>query len=111
MTVQSLKTDVLNTVDTAKHAMTDSFSNGLDVVRDEALELKAMAAQGASDAANSVTKGIKLAEKEADIILDAAKQQAAALQKLMTEELRTHPLRSLGIAAAIGLVAGYMSNR
>ena len=111
MTEQSLRTDVLNSVETAKHALTDSLANGFDAVRTEADQIKIKAAQGATDAADAVAKGIKSAGDEADIILDAAKQQSAALQKLVAEELRTHPLRSLGIAAAIGLVAGYVTSR
>ena len=111
MTQQSLRTDVLKSVDAAQNAVADGLANGLDAVRAEAGELKAMAAQGASDAVDIVAKGINSAEREADIILDAAKQQGAALQKLLTEELRVHPLRSLGIAAAIGLAAGYLTRR
>ncbi|OYU50472.1 MAG: hypothetical protein CFE31_02645 [Rhizobiales bacterium PAR1] len=111
MAEQNLRTDVLASVETAKHALTDSLANGMDVVRTEADHLKAKASQGADDATAAVTKGIKNAGEEADIILEAAKQQAAALQKLMAEELRTHPLRALGIAAAIGLVAGYVTSR
>lgn len=111
MTQHNIRTDVLNSVDSAKHAISDRVSSGMDAVRSEAEEIRDMAAQGASAVSDAVALGIKNASAEKDIILDAARQQGDALQKLIAGELRTHPLRSLGIAAAVGLVAGYLSSR
>lgn len=105
------KADVTTSFDAAKHAIADGFDNGLTAMRDETNELKAMASQSAAHAADTISQGIRNAGEEADILLNAAGKQATALQKMMVEELRVHPLRSLGIAAAIGLLAGYVSRR
>lgn len=105
------KADVTTSYDAAKHAIADGFDNRLTAMRDETTELKAMASQSAAKVADTVSQGIKSAGEEADVILNAAGKQATALQKMLVEELRVHPLRSLGIAAAIGLLAGYISRR
>jgi ElaB/YqjD/DUF883 family membrane-anchored ribosome-binding protein len=111
MAKQDIRTDVQNSVETAKHAISDGVRNGMDAVRSEAGEIKAMAAHGADVVSDAVTQGIKSAAAEKDVILDAARQQGDALQKLIAAELKNHPIRSLGIAAAIGLMAGYLSSR
>ena len=111
MTQTGIRADVLNSVEAAKHTISDGVNTGMEAVRSEADHLKAMASEGAAMVATTVAEGIKSATKEKDIILDAARQQGDALQKIIAVELREHPIRSLGIAAVIGLVAGYLSNR
>ncbi|WP_439574043.1 glycine zipper domain-containing protein [Phreatobacter sp.] len=44
-------------------------------------------------------------------VLTAARDQAGEVQEKMAEEVKTNPLRTLGIAAAAGLVVGYLSTR
>lgn len=111
MTERSLRNEVLKTVDTAKHVVADGLSDGYKAVKSEADYLANKAAHTAHDAADALEKGMKNANDEADIIVEAARQQGVALQKLVAGELRTHPLRTLGIAAAVGLVVGYMTSR
>jgi ElaB/YqjD/DUF883 family membrane-anchored ribosome-binding protein len=111
MAEKSLNTDVRTSVEAARVAVMDGIAHGMDAVRNEAGELRSMAAHGAANASDAVASGIRSANAEADVILDAAKQQGAALQKLIGTELRVHPLRSIGIAAAIGLIVGLLSRR
>lgn len=53
--------------------------------------------------------------KEAGIdperVLTAARDQAGEVQDKVAAEVQAHPLRTLGLAAAAGLVVGYLSSR
>lgn len=111
MAQPSLKTEAIALVDHAKHAAVDSLASGLDAVRNEAGRIETVASQGATELADQVSKGIKSAGAEADVLIDAAKDQATALQKLLADELRVHPMRTLCIAAVAGLLVGYVSSR
>ena len=69
------------------------------------------AAETAESAAATVAAKLKAAGIDTDVMAEAAKGQASELQRLLAEELRARPLRSLGIAAAIGLIVGLMTAR
>ena len=48
---------------------------------------------------------------DADMLAETAKHQASKLQQMVEEELRDRPVRTLAIAAAVGLVVGLMTTR
>lgn len=41
----------------------------------------------------------------------AARDQASELQRMLGDELKAHPMRALGIAAAVGVFVGLMTAR
>lgn len=69
------------------------------------------AVEGAETAAANIAAKLKAAGIDTNVMAETAKGQASELQRLLAEELRTRPLRSLGIAAAVGLIVGLMTAR
>ncbi|MBL8568122.1 MAG: hypothetical protein JNK84_03460 [Phreatobacter sp.] len=65
----------------------------------------------AGEFAANVQEKLKAVGVDTDVMLGAAKDQAGELQKLVADELKTRPLRALGLAAAAGLIVGYLSAR
>jgi ElaB/YqjD/DUF883 family membrane-anchored ribosome-binding protein len=78
---------------------------------DTVAEAGRMAADEAAEMAASVQERLKAVGVDTDVMLGAAKDQAGELQKLVADELRARPLRALGLAAAAGLIVGYLSAR
>jgi ElaB/YqjD/DUF883 family membrane-anchored ribosome-binding protein len=98
---------VENTVDTVS-ARTSDISNS---VRQDLNDVGHAITNGAADAAATVSQKLKSVGVDTDAMTSAAKEQASELQKLLIDELRTRPLRALGVAAAIGVVVGLMTAR
>lgn len=80
-------------------------------LRQDASELGDKMMRNASEMAENVSTKLKSVGVDTDVMVDAAKGQASELQRIITEELRTRPLRALGIAAALGIVVGMMTTR
>lgn len=59
----------------------------------------------------TVTNRLKSVGVDTDQMVTAAKDQASELQRMLGEELRTHPMRTLGIAAAVGVFVGLLTAR
>jgi ElaB/YqjD/DUF883 family membrane-anchored ribosome-binding protein len=79
-------------VEDAAHSVAGAAGKAGAVVREQAGATLQSAMDGAAEAGATVAS--------------AAKEQASELQKLIAEELRAHPVRSLAIAAGIGLFLG-----
>lgn len=82
-----------------------------ETLRQDASKLGEKMMRDASEMADTVSTKLKSVGVDTDVMVDAAKGQASELQRLIAEELRTHPLRALGIAAALGVVVGLMTSR
>jgi ElaB/YqjD/DUF883 family membrane-anchored ribosome-binding protein len=98
---------VEDTVDTVS-AKTADISN---TVRQDLNDMGHSITNGAADAAATVTEKLRSVGVDTDAMTSAAKEQASELQKLLMDELRTRPLRALGVAAALGVVVGLMTAR
>lgn len=98
--VQSTKDDAANKI----HQATSSFKN-------EASNLQDSITKGATDIAQNVSERLKSVGVDTDVITSAAKDKASDLQKMLMDELQSRPMRSLGIAAAIGVLVGIMTAR
>jgi ElaB/YqjD/DUF883 family membrane-anchored ribosome-binding protein len=98
---------VEDTVDTVS-AKTADISN---TVRQDLNDMGQSLTSTAVDAAATVTEKLKSVGVDTDAMTSAAKEQASELQKLLMDELRTRPLRALGVAAALGVVVGLMTAR
>ena len=64
-----------------------------------------------ADMAADVSEKLKAVGIDTEVMAKAAKGQTSELQKLIADELRTRPFRALGLAAAAGLIVGYLSSR
>jgi ElaB/YqjD/DUF883 family membrane-anchored ribosome-binding protein len=101
-------------LDTARAAASDvaarAAAAGETVARGAADAGRAVA-DGAGEAAANVQEKLKAVGVDTDVMMNAARDQAGELQKLVADELRSRPLRALGFAAAAGLIVGYLSAR
>ncbi len=95
---------------TAESAQDAVMSMASDV-RDNIADVGASVTRTAQDAIGSVSRRMKDAGVDPDVMADAAKKQASKLQQAVEEELRERPVRTLAIAAAVGLFVGLMTTR
>jgi ElaB/YqjD/DUF883 family membrane-anchored ribosome-binding protein len=67
--------------------------------------------RSASEMADTVSTKLKTVGVDTDVMVNAAKDQASELQRILTDEMRARPMRALGIAAAVGVFVGLMTTR
>jgi ElaB/YqjD/DUF883 family membrane-anchored ribosome-binding protein len=77
----------------------------------DASEMADSAMKRAGEMAETVNTKLKTVGVDTEAMANAAKDQASELQRLVTEEMRSHPVRALGIAAAVGVFVGLMTAR
>lgn len=111
------KADTAKLSETAQSVANDVAERARDV-RDSAAsgaaDLKKAVNDAVSEAgelASDASKKLKAVGIDTDVMVSAAKDQAGEWQKLLAEELKTRPMRALGLAAAAGLIVGYLSRR
>jgi ElaB/YqjD/DUF883 family membrane-anchored ribosome-binding protein len=64
-----------------------------------------------TDLAHTVSGKLKAVGIDTDAMADAAKGEASELQRILTDELKKHPTRTIGVAAALGVFIGLMLKR
>lgn len=87
----------------------DHARKGADSIEDNATEMASAAKRGADDLAETVTTKLKTVGVDTDVMATAAKEHASELQRMIGDEMQRHPVRALGIAAAIGVFVGLMT--
>ncbi len=95
-----------------------NHDNRYDSLKDEAAaaaqgasELVTTVARGAGEVAETVSAKLKTVGVDTDVMVNAAKDNATELQRLISDELTARPMRALGIAAAVGVLVGMMTAR
>ncbi|MET0605561.1 MAG: DUF883 C-terminal domain-containing protein [Beijerinckiaceae bacterium] len=63
------------------------------------------------DSAPTFTDTLKEFGIDTDIMTESAKERAVDMQQTVIDELKERPLRTLGAAAAIGMLFGYLASR
>jgi ElaB/YqjD/DUF883 family membrane-anchored ribosome-binding protein len=96
--------------DTAEAAK-DSVTAMAGEARKDLGEFGESIAANAQQAVSTVSDRLKSVGVDPDILASVAKDQASNLQQFIAEELKTRPVRALGVAAAVGLVLGLMTTR
>ncbi|MBY0396848.1 MAG: DUF883 C-terminal domain-containing protein [Thermoleophilia bacterium] len=98
-------------------AQADNVST-FDTIKDTAGTVAGMARDGASDAADAaadvaqdLSARLKTVGIDTDVMAAAARDRASGLGQIVSDEMQGHPLRTLGLAAAAGLVLGFLSSR
>jgi ElaB/YqjD/DUF883 family membrane-anchored ribosome-binding protein len=92
----------------------DSVADMTTVANDMRKDFDAFSAtvtQSAQDAIASVSDRMKAAGFDPDVFAKAAQNKAVRIQDAVADELQARPLRTLGIAAAVGLMVGLLSTR
>jgi ElaB/YqjD/DUF883 family membrane-anchored ribosome-binding protein len=95
----------------AKGNFTDEVKRGAQTMEHEASEMADSVMRNASEMAETVSTKLKTVGVDTDVMAHAAKDQASELQRMIGQELQTHPMRALGIAAAVGVFVGLMTAR
>lgn len=85
----------------------DDFADAIDAVKNAASE----AMDNAANATANINEKLKTVGVDAGAMADAAKEQASELQRLLTDELKARPMRTLGVAAAVGFIAALLVTR
>ncbi len=91
--------------------MKDRVKKGAEAIEQEAAEMSESVRRNATELAETVSTKLKTVGVDTQKMATAAKDQASELQRLIGDELQAHPLRALGIAAAVGVFIGLMTSR
>jgi len=70
-----------------------------------------VAADTTAEIAQDLSARLKAVGIDTDVMAAAAKDRASGLGQVVRDEMHGHPLRTLGLAAAAGLVLGFLSSR
>jgi len=95
---------------TAEDAIERAGAMG-EKVADSATEIGRSVVDETAEMAAAMQQRLKAVGVDTDVMIGAARDQAGELQKLVADELKARPLRALGLAAAAGLIVGYLTAR
>lgn len=100
--------------DTAREAAgraADMARNGTADALGDSSRKAETAKDGAADAPQDLSARLKAVGIDTDVMVAAARDRASGLGQIVSDEMQGHPLRTLGLAAAAGLVLGFLSSR
>lgn len=102
---------VIDSVDSASNSARETISDTASDVRENIAEMGASVSRTTQDALTNVSQRMRDVGVDPDALAETARKQASKLQEAVEEELRERPVRTLAIAAAVGLVVGMMTTR
>lgn len=98
-----------------KDETTKPISDRLDdigaTVHRDAEAFRASVVRSASDLLDSVNSRLRAAGVNPDALGDAARGQANEMQRYLEREIRHRPMRSVGMALALGALVGFLTAR
>lgn len=92
-------------------ALKDTVVSQAETIQRDAAKMTDSLSKNVSDIAGTVSGKLKAVGVDTDVMVAAAKDEASELQRMIGDEFRNNPMRSLGIAAVIGLAVGLLSTR
>lgn len=92
-------------------AAKQSIGDAVETADAKARKVSEAAMQELSVLAANLNSRLKDLGISAEEMLDETKEGAVSLQRKMVEEVAAHPLRSLAIAAGLGLAFGLLSRK
>jgi ElaB/YqjD/DUF883 family membrane-anchored ribosome-binding protein len=111
MTATSRKLRAVKAVEDTAETVSARTAELTGAVKHDLSDMGHSLGNGAVQAVATVSEKLKSVGVDTDAMTSAAKEHATELQKIVAEELRTRPMRALGVAAAIGVVVGLMTAR
>ena len=85
--------------------------DGVESTIDAASNTASDMIESATTAAANINEKLKTVGVDTSVMADVAKEQMTDLQRLLADELKQRPMRTLGIAAAVGFVAALIATR
>jgi ElaB/YqjD/DUF883 family membrane-anchored ribosome-binding protein len=82
-----------------------------EFLTERSTQVKDAISRGAGELVDTVSTKLNAYGVDTDAVTQTVKEQSIKLRDLIGDELRSRPVRALGIAAGIGLVIGFMSRR
>ena len=98
-------------VENLKDETRERIASATEAARREASDVGRALSGAATDLADRASVKLRAAGVDADQLVEAARDQASELQRLIVNEVRARPLRALGVAALVGLAFGLLSSR
>lgn len=80
-------------------------------VKDNVSGAMETASQEASQMATAANRKLKSVGIDTDVMINAAAERGSELQTMLQDQLRDRPMRTLGIAAALGVLVGLITAR
>lgn len=106
-TARQLRSGLQDQMEQAKE-QGEGMMNAVDT---KARQLTDNAVQELSSLAANLNTRLKEFGIDTDKAVEGAKEGAASIERKLSDELISHPLRSLAIAAGVGLLLGMMSRK
>jgi ElaB/YqjD/DUF883 family membrane-anchored ribosome-binding protein len=82
-----------------------------ETLREDMAEMKDTVSRKATELVETAGAKLKAVGVDPEAMVATAKDKTHAVQKALQDELKAHPLRTIGIAAALGLVVGLLTRR
>jgi ElaB/YqjD/DUF883 family membrane-anchored ribosome-binding protein len=111
MAVAAKKASIMDTAESMRDDAVNYVKAKANSAEHNAAELEDRIVRGITDTAGTVSGKLKAVGIDTDVMADLAKNEASELQRLVTEQLKNHPARTLGLVAAFGIFVGLMTKR
>jgi ElaB/YqjD/DUF883 family membrane-anchored ribosome-binding protein len=93
------------------HGRVETLKQDAQAVLRDASSAAQSATKVAGEFARDVNERLKAVGVDTDVMADAVKSRSDDLQRLIADELSTRPVRTLAVAAALGLAVGFLTTR
>jgi ElaB/YqjD/DUF883 family membrane-anchored ribosome-binding protein len=111
MAVAAKKASIVDTAETMRDDAVNYVKATANSAEHNAAALQNRVVRDVTDMADTVSGKLKAVAIDTDVMADLAKGEASELQRLVTEQLKNHPARTLGLVAALGVFVGLMTKR
>jgi ElaB/YqjD/DUF883 family membrane-anchored ribosome-binding protein len=111
MAVTAKKASIMEAAEAMRDDAVNYVKATANSAEHSAAALEDRVVRNVADMAGTVSGKLKAVGIDTDVMADLAKGEASELQRLVTEQLRNHPTRTLGIVAAFGVFIGLMTKR
>jgi ElaB/YqjD/DUF883 family membrane-anchored ribosome-binding protein len=111
MAVAAKKASIVDTAETMRDDAVNYVKATANSAEHNAAALQNRVVRDVTEMADTVSGKLKAVGIDTDVMADLAKGEASELQRLVTEQLKNHPARTLGLVAAFGVFVGLMTKR
>lgn len=111
MAVAAKNASLLETAETIGDEAMNYVKATANSARNSAAAMESRVVHDVTEIADTVSGKLKSVGIDTEVMAELAKGEASELQRLVTDQLKNHPTRTLGIVAALGVFIGLMTRR